>query len=1053
MFREKFDTRKAKSTDGPRWRTSYLMRHLESCLEKVIERFDLRMFVDALDECRVEEEENDDETQEIRELIRNLQEVEQRFNSSPKKLSICFACRHYPNLARPGVDNHIIAEQGNRADIEEFVHQELVREITVDEDQGLGESLEKEIVHSADGNFLWVTLVTSRAVSMYRSGRPELLQEVQKIPRKITQIYESTIRALLKGNPAMSLRLFQWVCFAKRPLDIKELRWAINIVPDPLYKSFKDIPGPFWGKTDQEMEKLIRTLSGGLAKIGNSEEVVFIHLSVKDYLLRSGFRILDHTLKTSQDIVKAGHHMLLAVCLWLITEVELGDSLHRWMKHFSKSIIRKTSREFYLKPDTSPELNAILEKYPLELGENPRVKVDAMDRSDRHYMQQYLNPNNAQELRHGYPQDHRQMNYKGELEEWLVIDEMISCSLGLVDFIRSMPSHARDLAGYCQEHWDDHALQSLESGSEYTVNKCLDDFFSRMQNSLSLFHSLVQCPLRRAAGLPNPIVLREILWRDTNSHLSLNAASLGEDVTPLMVASEKGYEDNVRILLRQKGIQVDMKDVKGQSALLKAIRSKSKPIVELLINQHANMDLQDSDGTTALMYSVQIELHEIMELLLQSGANIHVEDLRGLTAFDHAIDKGNTQLCRHVLERLTKQERLDFVGRKRMAAACKNGHTDIVRLFLEYGVKTEIPESQTQPEFAFSESALGAAIETDQRAVLELLLDHEFTHSGLPVWRTNLMCESVRKCAIECMMSLIIHYGWEIDEFNANGDMPVHVAIREGWASHLTLSPFCDIIKTLISLDWSPQGVVVNALNNQLQSPLMLAIGLCGTDRFVKQILADERVDINCQGPSGTPLWCSVARKRYEVTECLLSYPEIDPNLGLRNGITPLQAAIVHGDSKLVRLLLDHKSIRVTEEDTHLLAALRGASDEDFLAILGDFTSKTKHLYGYWTVESMNTRRAALEEIQTLVETGLPQCFSQVHQRSTPDQQDGDTLHSSINLLRLLLYRGDNSWWTIEELETGGRPRARTLPVSLAWLAFMPCMCAAIVYAFWNNLA
>jgi ankyrin repeat protein len=709
-----------------------------------------------------------------------------------------------------------------------------------------------------------------------------------------------------------------------------------------------------------------------------------------------------------------------------------------------------------LETTTPPELDAILEKYRLELGENLRVKVDAMDRSDRHHMQQYLNPNNVQEFRHGYPQGHRQMNYKGELEEWLVIDEMTSCSLGFMDLIRSLPSHAKDAADYCHEYWYDHALQSLENGSEHAVNKYLDNFFSRAQNSLFHFYSLILCPLRRAAGLPNSTVLSEILGRNIKNHFPLNSASPKEGVTALMVASEKGYEDNVRILLRQEGIQVDMKDVKGQTALLKAVGSKSKPIVELLINHHANMDFQDSHGTTALIYSVQNEVHEIMELLLQRGANTDVEDLKGLTAFDYAIDKGNIQLCRHVLERVTPQERPDFVGRTRMATACRNGHIDIVRLFLENGVKTEIPESQVQFKFPFFESALGAAIAGDQRAVLELLLDHESTHSGLPVWRTNLLCESVRKCAKECMMSLIIHYGWEIDEVDANGDMPVHVAIREGWTCHITPSPFCDIIKTLISLDWSPQGVVVNALNNQLQSPLILAIGHCGTDRFVKQILADGRVDINRQGPSGTPLWCSVARKRHAVTNCLLSYPKIDPNLGLRNGITPLQAAIVHGDLKSVNLLLDHKSIRVTEKDTHLLAALRGASDEDFWLILDDFTSETEHLYGYRTVEPMNARRAALEEIQTLVETGLPvseQCSSQVHQHSTPDQQEGNTLHSSINLLWLLLRKGDNRWWTIEELGTGGRPRASTLPVSLAWLVFVPCMCAAIVYAFWNNLA
>ncbi|KAH6967166.1 hypothetical protein EDB82DRAFT_542181 [Fusarium venenatum] len=968
-----FNMRKVKNAHGPKWKTAYLMRHLEAYLEKVVERFDLRVFVDALDECRSEDEEGDDETQEICDLIRNLQDIEQRFSSFPKKLSICFACRHYPNLARPGIDNHIIAEQGNSADIEEFVHQELLREISLDEDSGLRESLEQEIVRLADGNFLWVTLVTSRAVSMYRSGKPELLRDVQRIPRKITQIYESTISTLLKENPAMSQRLFQWICFAKRPIDIQELRWAINIVPNPLYKSLRDIPGPLWGKTDKEMEKSIRTLSGGLAHVGNSGKVVFIHFSVKDYLLRSGFCILDPSLHTSREIVKAGHDVLLAACLWSITEADLGDSFDTWMKFFSRSIIRMTLGAVQPESAKGPKLYGILKNYLPKSGESPRVKVEAMERSDRYLMQQYLNPSNLQELRNGYPHSHRQIDYTGEPDEWLVIDEMISCFLGLVALMQNLSLNLHlGLINYSHEYWYDHALQSLENGSGGALNKCLDDFFCRAQDSLFSFYSVAYFPLEKAAGLPDPMVLSGILSRDIENHFPVNSVSFGGGITALMAASEKGYQDNVRILLQQEDIQVDMKDSKGQTALMKAVGSKSKPIVELLISHDANIDIPDRKGMTALMHAICDELDEIVELLLQNGARPHVKDTRGLTAFDHAIDKGNVELCRHILEHLTQPERVDLVDRKHMVAACKNGHVDIVRLFLENGAKTGIPESQSQSKFPFSESALGIAIAADQRAVLELLLDHESIDSGFPVSKPNLLCQAVRECAMDCMLSLIIHYGWEIDEVDENGDMPLHVAIREGWDNHVSLSPFCDIIKTLITLDWSPQGIVVNALNRQLQSPLMLAIGYCGTDRFVQQILADKRVDVNKQGPTGTALWCSVARKRYTITKCLLGYPNIDPNLGLENGITPLQATIVHGDSKSASLLLDHKNIRVTEEDIHLLTTLHTASDEDFWTTLREFTRETEHLYGPRTVESVDKRRAALEDIQRLVETKPP---------------------------------------------------------------------------------
>lgn len=117
--------------------------------------------------------------------------------------------------------------------------------------------------------------------------------------------------------------------------------------------------------------------------------------------------------------------------------------------------------------------------------------------------------------------------------------------------------------------------------------------------------------------------------------------------------------------------------------------------------------------------------------------------------------------------------------------------------------------------------------------------------------------------------------------------------------------------------------------------------------------------------------------------------------------------------------------------------------DGNFWAVLDGFVRETEHLCDYWTVEPIITRRAALAEIQALVETWLSvseHCFTQTQQRSTPDRED-NTLHSSG-------YEGDKSWWTLEESGTAGRPRASTWPISMGHLLFISCMCADIVCAF-----
>jgi hypothetical protein len=68
--------------------------------------------------------------------------------------------------------------------------------------------------------------------------------------------------------------------------------------------------------------------------------------------------------------------------------------------------------------------------------------------------------------------------------------------------------------------------------------------------------------------------------------------------TVLMVASNKGYTEIVKLLLK-KGADPNQKNYKGTTALMLASQSGHKDVVKLLLKNGANPRLKDKNGATA----------------------------------------------------------------------------------------------------------------------------------------------------------------------------------------------------------------------------------------------------------------------------------------------------------------------------------------------------------------------------------------------------------------------------------------------------------------------
>jgi hypothetical protein len=100
-----------------------------------------------------------------------------------------------------------------------------------------------------------------------------------------------------------------------------------------------------------------------------------------------------------------------------------------------------------------------------------------------------------------------------------------------------------------------------------------------------------------------------------------------KNIFPLYFAMEQNDVGMVRALIA-RGADVNLKNVRGMTALMLASGSSTPEVVKVLLDAGADVNLRDDDGETALtiaedsekFYGVTDEREEIIRMLKQAGA-------------------------------------------------------------------------------------------------------------------------------------------------------------------------------------------------------------------------------------------------------------------------------------------------------------------------------------------------------------------------------------------------------------------------------------------------
>ncbi len=189
---------------------------------------------------------------------------------------------------------------------------------------------------------------------------------------------------------------------------------------------------------------------------------------------------------------------------------------------------------------------------------------------------------------------------------------------------------------------------------------------------------------------------------------------------------------------------IDIRDKSGKTALHRAASSGKIDIIQLLLNNNADIDSLDVNHYTPLHFAAENDKMEIVKFLLQQGANFNVKNKEGKSPFELienqssrllgsinelfiSIDSDNPEgIINHLkIIDIAKTHNIkietivnvrDNQGNTLLHYAAENGYLDIVKFLLQHGAifNSENKFKSTPKEFTSNKNIVGLLSSIDE---------------------------------------------------------------------------------------------------------------------------------------------------------------------------------------------------------------------------------------------------------------------------------------------------------------------------------------------------
>ena len=181
------------------------------------------------------------------------------------------------------------------------------------------------------------------------------------------------------------------------------------------------------------------------------------------------------------------------------------------------------------------------------------------------------------------------------------------------------------------------------------------------------------------------------------------------------------FTEIVKILLKI-GCHVNGLNWLGNTPLNWAVGFESNlPVVQILLENGANIDARDSEDKTALYKACQYQKHEIVQELLKHNPEIDAvsKASHGTTPLQAAAFEGNVKIFEKLMKHGANIDHLDFSKTSVLTYAVFRSNVHIVKKLLKHGCKKNIRET------SFELTEIEAALEVESYDTFKMLAFHE----------------------------------------------------------------------------------------------------------------------------------------------------------------------------------------------------------------------------------------------------------------------------------------------------------------------------------------
>ena len=126
-------------------------------------------------------------------------------------------------------------------------------------------------------------------------------------------------------------------------------------------------------------------------------------------------------------------------------------------------------------------------------------------------------------------------------------------------------------------------------------------------------------------------------------------------------------------------------------------RSAAESVFQLLLTYHADRDVRTSPNSyqeTALIMAIKSARLNVVQVLLENGADLNVRDRLGNTALHHAAFQGMATIVRLLVRKGVYMNEIGHYGRAALHVAAQRGNEVVVKILKEAGANLKMTDEE-----------------------------------------------------------------------------------------------------------------------------------------------------------------------------------------------------------------------------------------------------------------------------------------------------------------------------------------------------------------------